>query len=381
MNKKDSLSNSSLSNVRSARYFALATLLALAMTYSWRAVSYAQDQPRSIGSGFYQMCLPSEKATLEQGRDVEISVSGKLSVSGELAIIVRDVNEISVDLSATFRADDLEQASEMMSTGGAKLLSTDKGMHLSVHIDPSVWTLAEHERLNLEMTVTVPLATRINIDAPNLEVISNGALAALTINETFESVEVAGARGIVRVDSRNGYISVSDLVGGFDVRTSNAKITLTDIEIAGGSDWGGNVRVSRARTEDGKIDIRRYTGPLHARTARADISIQDVMLTGNRNWIENSGGTIDVTFSGIEQDARLDVRNSYEDIQLTFSRDLSATFSLRTKDGKAITFESLPHKIIDVRENKIEAECGAGEALIVVRAKYGGAIIISGNAR
>ncbi len=376
----DKTANSAFLNVeRALGAIVSITILCVAVTVGWRGESAAQDQPRSIGGGFYQMRLPTESAPLKQNQELEISVVGKLPVSGMLEIDVRDVNEISVDVSATFRADDAEQASETMSTSGARLLSTDNGMQLKFRVDPSVWPLFEGDKLSLEMTVTVPLATAIKLEAPYLQVRTEGALAELTINDTYEPVEVRGARGMLQIDSRNNNVSVTDLIGSFDIRTSNAKVTLTEIQVVGDTARSGRSPVSRVRNEDGRIEIRRYSGPLHARTARADIRIRDIMLTGSRNWIENSGGLINVTFSGLGESARLDVRNSYEDVQLTFSRDISAMFTLRTKDGKAIEFENLPHRILDVRENRIEAESGDGEALISVRAKYGGSILIVGK--
>jgi hypothetical protein len=336
------------------------------------SVTNAQNRPRLIGGGFYQIKMPIVSAPMDSGGNLEISVVGKLPISGAVEVRVLDGAEVSVDVSSTFRADDNEQASEMMTTSGARLLPSDNGLHLKIRIDPSVWTLFEGEKPSLDLTVTVPLRTSIEIDAPYLRVSSKGAIAGLLINETYEPVDIRGARGVIRVESRSGSIRLSDLIGGFDIRTSNARITLTDIQVT-------EVSANRARTEDGRLDIRRYRGPLRARTARADIWGVDIQLTGNRNWIENSGGLIDVIFSEFPPNTRVDVRNSYEDIQLKFERDLSAVFSLRTKDGKAIEIENLPHRILDVGENKIEAECGDGESLVAVRAKYGGSILISGK--
>ncbi len=339
----------------------------------------SQHQPRSIGGGFYQLRLPTAHAALESDKSLQISVVGKLPVTGTLEIIARDTNEVSVDIRSAFRADDAEQANETMSTSGARLLPTDDGLHLKIRIDPSVWSVFEVDKLSLEMSVTVPISTAINIDAPYMQVTSEGAVSDLTIDETYESVNINGARGTIRVDSHNKPIILSDILGGFDLRTSSGKIALNDIRIARDTARGKKYPVSRARNEDGEIIIRRYTGPLQVRTARADIVGSDVAVSGGRNWIENSGGTIDVSFSGVAQDSRLDIRNSYEDILLGFSRDVSAAFSLVTSEGKSIDIDKLPHRIIDVRENRIDAECGAGAAIIAVRAKYGGSIQISGK--
>jgi len=339
----------------------------------------AQHQPRSIGGGFYQLRLPTAHAALGPDKSLQISVVGKLPVTGALEIIARDTNEVSVDIRSAFRADDAEQANETMSTSGARLLPTDDGLHLKIRIDPSVWSVFEVDKLSLDMSVTVPVSTAINIDAPYMQMTSEGAVSDITIDETYESVNISGARGTIRVDSHNKPIILSDLVGGFDLRTSSGKIALNDIRIARDTARGKKYPVSRVRNEDGAIIIRRYAGPLQARTARADIVGSDVKVSGGRNWIENSGGTIDVSFSGVAQDSRLDIRNSYEDILLGFSRDVSAAFSLVTSEEKSIEIDKFPHRIIDVRENRIDAECGAGAATISVRAKYGGSIQISGK--
>ncbi len=347
---------------------------ALTVSYMLLSVSSvtAQNQPRSIGGGFYQIKLPTVSSQMSSQKVLEVSVVGKLPISGAIDIIASDVDSVQVDVTSAFRADDIEQAGEMMSTSGARLIETEDGLHLKIRIDPSVWTLYEGENPSLDMIVTVPRETSVELNAPYLELSSRGAIADLLINETYEPVDVRGARGIIRVESHNSTIRIIDLVGGFDVRTSNAKITLTDIQVT-------EVSVNRARTEDGRVDIRRYRGPLRARTARAEIRCEDIQLTGDRNWIENSGGLINVVFTGIQPDTRVDIRNSYEDINLKFPRDISAIFSLRTKDGKSIDIENLPHRIVDVGENKIEAECGDGQALVAVRAKYGGSILISGK--
>jgi len=354
-------------------------LLVFCVVVGWAGLALAQHQPRSIGGGFYQLSLPTEHAPLGNYQKLEISVVGKLPVTGTLEIIARKTEEVSVDIRSAFRADDAEQANETMSTSGAQLLSTADGLQLKIRIDPSVWTVFEVDQLSLEMSVTVPITTTIAIDAPYMQVASEGAIANMTIDETNESVAVNGAHGIVRIDSNNKPISLSDIVGGFDIRTRSSRITLDDIRITTGSSRAKKYAVSRARNEDGPIVIRRYDGPLQVRTARAEINGRYVNLSGERNWIENSGGLIDVSFVSVAPNSRLDVRNSYANIRLEFSRDVSATFSLRTNEGKAIEFDKLPHRIIDVREDRIEAESGVGSAVISVRAKYGGSIRVSGK--
>lgn len=84
-------------------------------------------------------------------------------------------------------------------------------------------------------------------------------------------------------------------------------------------------------------------------------------------------------FEGVAASARLQVRNSYEDVRLRFKENISATFNLIARDDGSIDLRDIPHRVDKVTDRRFEAIAGEGLALIRVTTKFGGDILIEGH--
>ena len=114
---------------------------------------------------------------------------------------------------------------------------------------------------------------------------------AARLNNSFGSIEVAGAAGAVFVNDNNGSVQVSDVKGALEIRNRFGSITARDIQGAANiTDGNGAVTVSDA----GSANITTSFGSVDARNIRGDLTVHD--NNGNVE-ISTVGGAADITDS------------------------------------------------------------------------------------
>ena len=206
---------------------------------------------------------------------------------------------------------------------------------------------------------------------------SSGPIGGLTVRDSYEPVEISGAEGHLIISVVNTRVTVENLTGSFEINNTNGQIILTDITVT--DLQSASSRSASARTENADISLTRYTGPLNLQVTRGKIRGRSVTLTGRQSSLRNSGGVIDMRFEGVAASARLQVRNSYEDVRLRFKENISATFHLIARDDGSIDLRAIPHRVDKVTDRRFEAIAGEGLALIRVTTKFGGNILIAGH--
>ena len=253
----------------------------------------------------------------------------------------------------------------------------EKDLSLSLVIDNELRSAFKKDRPRADIQITVPIGTRVEIDAPYLRLTSSGPVGGLTVRESYQPVEISGADGHLNISAVNTRVSVENLTGSFEISNNNGKIILTDITVT--DLQSSALRSASARTENNDISLTRYTGPMNFHVTRGKIRGRSVTLTGRKSTLRNSGGVIDIRFDNVAHSVRLQVRNSFEDVRLRFKEDISATFSLTAREDGTIDLRNIQHRVDKVTEQKFEAIAGEGLAQVRVTTRHGGDILITGH--
>ncbi len=332
---------------------------------------------RQVGGGYYQLTyLTLEKAVPKSGI-LSIQIASDPAIFGELEIICDSSSTARVDAQLAYKASDRSSAKEIQKLIQLSFDADEESLTLELDIDDDLQSVFKKNRPRAEIQITVPAGVRLEIDAPYMQLTSSGPIGGLTVQDSFEPVEISGAEGHLVVSVVNTRVSVENLTGSFEINNSNGQIILTDITVT--DLQSASSRSARARTENADIALTRYNGPLNFQVTRGRIRGRSVTLTGRQSSLRNSGGVIDMRFEAVAASARLQVRNSYEDVRLRFNEDISATFNLTARDDGTIDLRDIPHRVDKVTDQKFEAIAGEGLAQIRITTKFGGDILVEGH--
>jgi hypothetical protein len=160
----------------------------------------------------------------------------------------------------------------------------DGELRLSAHYPDQAFWGGRNRTARIDLTVTMPIGTSLDIDDSSGEIVVSGS-GALDIDDSSGEILVEGARGSVRIDDSSGEIEVVGATG--------------DVEIEDGS---------------GEIDVRNAEGTV---------------------LIRDGSGSIDVT--GVGRDVRIEVDGSGSiDV-----RDVAGSFIVARDGSGGIRYENV----------------------------------------
>jgi DUF4097 and DUF4098 domain-containing protein YvlB len=143
--------------------------------------------------------------------------------------------------------------------------------------------------------VTVPADTEVDLDT------SNGA------------IELTGLVGDGRLDTSNGAIRLVDVTGDYRGRTSNGAIRIDGME--------GTADIE---TSNGAVDVADSKGEFDFHTSNGRISFSGELTAGGDNRLETSNGRVNVELLG-EPSVRIDASNSNGDITTNLPLTIEST--------------------------------------------------------
>jgi DUF4097 and DUF4098 domain-containing protein YvlB len=158
----------------------------------------------------------------------------------------------------------------------------------------------------------------------------------------------------VDLDTSNGAVALTGLVGGGRFETSNGAIRLVDVtgeyrgDTSNGSiDIDGMEGTADIETSNGAVNVVDFKGEVELRSSNGRMSFSGELTAGGDNRLETSNGRVTVELLG-EPSVRIDAENSNGDI----STDLPLTLESTSK-------------------NHIVGTIGGGEADLYIRTSNG----------
>lgn len=258
-----------------------------------------------------------------------------------------EINEIEIDAENTEirlqPANGEEPRAEYVATGKSinkqELNSSIDGKKLTIHIEENFFSFVDFDflfRSNTSLNVFLPenMIEKIQVKTTNNKITASDlqvdALQLHTSNGRVEGNNIETSS--IDLQSSNGKITLDDVQGNINVKTSNGGVDLQDIvgEITAKT---SNAKVTldsvqgnpNIRTTNGKINLRDISGEITAKTSNAAITI----ATSGFDYpmdLETSNGKVTIKSDQEPKNATLDLRTTNGSIRVFDSKDWNVTY-------------------------------------------------------
>jgi len=167
-----------------------------------------------------------------------------------------------------------------------------------------------------------------------------------------------------------GIIELTDVKGPIEANTSYEAIIVRNIDAGEGS--------VILRTSYGRINADNIKGELVCETSYNPVELTNINFTHGMNKVETRYSQINLDLAGIS-DAQLIVNNTYNNIDVTLPRDISARLALAVDKGGKIHTRGFAIKPLVMEKNRLEGLIGDGRARLELNIDGIGEISIEGK--
>lgn len=216
------------------------------------------------------------------------------TIAGELRVTAVDTEEVVVRVDPTNPHDDysrrVAEDTRVEVQGDQVVVEVPKQLGL-IHHAPA-----------LDISVTVPTDSRLNLRSASAEVACTGGYAEATVSTASGDVSLGRVTGRATVKTASGDVTIESVGGELSVSTASGDIDVREAAAA------------TLTTASGDIQAGRCTGDVRARTASGDVTLREVaavsvgvqtvsgdvslgLLPGVAAWLDVSSLTGDVVSS------------------------------------------------------------------------------------
>jgi len=260
---------------------------------------------------------------LKAGAAVTIS-----SPQGELVIRAGEAAEVRVVARKRIGADREEEAKRLADQVHMGVTETPAGLEIRPEFDTG-----GHGRVKrVDLEVTVPVRTDLQLSAHRGDIRINGIHGAIRLSSRFGDVELQAIKGKTEVDQSRGSIRAANLEGNLRIAGRGDELDLADIV--------GEVNIQGEFF--GEIKIKNVSKLTHFLSSRTDLSSERIrgalqMDSGDLRLIKPEGAVNLVTHNKdieVEDfDGRLQIQNRRGDIRLTPHQSLQQDIQVTNESG------------------------------------------------
>lgn len=222
----------------------------------------------------------------------------------------------------------------------------------------------------LEVKLVLPTLIEVEIHAKRFDITVAGPFTTVDISNEYGKIKVSDVTEMLRVDSENSRITLSNLKGDIRVSTSNNLIRAREIDTQGSMAVFNN--------EYGVIEISRFTGVLKCVTSYATVDLRGIKLKGGDSRISTTYGSIDAEIMEI-QETNLYLSDDQSNIELTLPEDVSAEFDLNVDRGGRIHLTGIPVIPVEMERERLLAHTDDPESKIRVELSGIGTVKVRGK--
>lgn len=311
-------------------------------------------------------------ATVEKVKGDRLTIKSALALTGLLTISTEESSDISVLYFKKAKSRSRSMAIDYIDLITVAIKQTPKGVMLSLRApNPAPWSGPEESGI-VEMEVTVPKGTFIEIDAPYLDIDAWGPLSGLVVLSSLGRLNVTNVDGRLELVTANRRVSIKQITGVVSVSTTNSTLEASDIISID--------QQARFTNEGGDIRITGFKGLLNVSNRYGRIDISEISIGAGRNLIRSFSGPILIEIDDMD-DGQLVVLNRFEDIELIVPHDISASFSLAVEEDGRIEATNFNFVTDLVQYNRLNITSRSGDARIKSAIRGTGNIYITGEQR
>lgn len=198
-------------------------------------------------------------------------------------VVVRRGGTSEVAIQATVRATTQERADGAKVTAGRSTGADASGANaLVVRVDWPEGKREPSEGCSFEITIPETAWVRLNSSNGGITIENLGGTADLKTSNS--SIEVKGHQGDVKASTSNGSVRASNVGGSLEANTSNSSMTIADV--------GGFVK---ATTSNGTVNISLASnskGPIHVKTSNGSVNLDLPSGYAGKIDLRTSNGSI-----------------------------------------------------------------------------------------
>jgi hypothetical protein len=263
--------------------------------------------------------------------------------------------------------------------------------------------------VGLELEIKVPANFKIDSKNSYSEIAILGPLSGLVINNEYGKVKAEDIKGVTIIKTSYSDVEIIRSEGDIDIETSYSKIraerlvigdTPALLETSYGAiilnDIKGSIEANTSyesiraadidaglgsvilRTSYGPISANNITGELVCETSYNPVDLSGISFTHGLNSVETRYSPISIELSKID-DAQLVVNNTYSNINMILSPEISARVILAVDKGGKIHTRGFPIKPVVMEKNRLEGIIGDGRARVELNIDGIGEINIEGR--
>jgi hypothetical protein len=216
----------------------------------------------------------TEHHEMEAQPDATIEISNRF---GAVDVSPADTNSIVVDVKKTVLASSTDEANKIA-----------QGFSFSINHDSPTYRIVgaftgsqnNGRRVRTALTIRVPKRSVVKLDNRNGAVSVTGLTGNQTINSSFAGAVVHNIEGNVDVQNRNGTVEVHGIKGNATIVNSFANVDVRDVS--------GTLDL---RTRNGNVDVTDIGGAAKIENAFANTSAKNV---GGDLDVENRNGNVEI---------------------------------------------------------------------------------------
>jgi hypothetical protein len=258
------------------------------------------------------------------GSEVEI-----VNFYGNVEVRSSDSGRVILDVKKTIRAANKDEADRLehdftfavTNEGGRYRIASNKDSGTSV-------TGVPRQRFKSSLSIQLPKRSTLRVDNRNGRVSVQDLTGNENIVNRYGDVEIRNITGELRLENRNGSVTIEDVSDSVVIDNSYSNTTARNV--------GGNLEIE---TRNGSVDVSGVKGNATITNSYAPINVENVQGSLTINGRNNSVDAQHV-------DGDLIVDSSYENVTID---DPKGAVKINTRNGEVkLSFERPPQKDVAV---------------------------------
>ena len=283
--------------------------------------------------------------------------------------MAEDREEVQLIYTKKAKTDTKSRAMDYIDLVTVGTKTSNKGVQIDMRApNPASWN-QELESVIIEMILSVPLESSVNIEALYFDVEALGPFREFKVDNSMGRLQVANVTEALELSTANRRVEIEKIYGTVEVRTKNADIIANDI-------FSEDKQV-RLENEYGDIKMEDIRAQVNVKNSYGRIDIEGFTPCGNANYIRCFQGPVFIRVDSMDS-KRLVINNRFEDVDLAIPRDLSTSLSLAVEDEGRIEVSNLAVKPDLVEHNRLNIINGDGDYSIKSAIRGKGNIYVRG---
>jgi hypothetical protein len=264
-----------------------------------------------------------QEAAVASGSSIEI-----FNLYGDVEVRPSDSDRVVLEVKKTIRASDKDEADRLEKDFTFAVKNDGSKYRIASNRDDLGFRGLPRQRYKSSMTIQVPRRSSLRVDNRNGRVSIQDLTGSEEVSNRYGEIDIRNITGDLHVENRNGSVTVQDVSASVKINNRFSSTTVKNV--------GGNLNVS---TRNGSADISGVKGNAEITNSFAPITVENIQGDLTINGRNNS---VDVQ----RVDGDLRAESSYQNVNI---RDVRSAVTVNSRNGDLlVSFVRPPQKNIQI---------------------------------